>query len=109
MDIEHHNQKLQMDGKLHLCPLDDPKQILDLGTGSGIWCMEMADEYPECQFIGTDLSPVQYAWVRFYTFGMETHLRRDPPGCRPIVNLRWMTLTKNGMDVLWIDPGRIIS
>lgn len=34
MDIEHHNQKLQLDGALHLCPLDDPKEILDLGTGS---------------------------------------------------------------------------
>lgn len=33
MDIEHHNQKLQMDGALHFCPLDDPKEVLDLGTG----------------------------------------------------------------------------
>jgi hypothetical protein len=30
MDVEHHNQRLQMNGKLHLCPLDDPKEILDL-------------------------------------------------------------------------------
>lgn len=41
MDIEHQNQKIQMDGKLHLCPLDDPKEILDVGTGTGIWAMEM--------------------------------------------------------------------
>jgi tRNA G46 methylase TrmB len=64
MDIEHHNCKLQLDGKLFLCPLvDDPKEILDLGTGTGIWCIEMADTYPDCQVIGTDLSPIQPQWV----------------------------------------------
>lgn len=68
MDIEHHNQKLQLDGRLHLCPLDDPKEILDIGTGTGIWCIEMADKYPDCQVLGTDLSPVQPSWV--------------PPNCR---------------------------
>jgi ubiquinone/menaquinone biosynthesis C-methylase UbiE len=69
MDIEHHNQKLQLDGRLFLCPLvDDPREILDLGTGSGIWCMEMADQYPDCQVLGTDLSPIQPTWV--------------PPNCR---------------------------
>ncbi|KAK4635790.1 Methyltransferase pytC [Fulvia fulva] len=68
MDIEHHNQKLQLDGKLHLCPLHDPKEVLDLGTGTGIWCIDMADEYPDCQVLGTDLSPVQPSWA--------------PPNCR---------------------------
>ena len=69
MDIEHHNQKLQLDGKLFICPLvDDPRAILDVGTGSGIWAMEMADLYPDCQVLGTDLSPIQPTWV--------------PPNCR---------------------------
>lgn len=36
MDVEHHNQRLQLDGKLHLCPLEDPEEILDLGCGTGI-------------------------------------------------------------------------
>lgn len=36
MDIEHHNQKLQIDGRLHLCPLpEDATEILDLGCGTG--------------------------------------------------------------------------
>ncbi|KXT06230.1 hypothetical protein AC579_2611 [Pseudocercospora musae] len=69
MDIEHHNQKLQMNGHLFLCPLvDEPTDILDLGTGTGIWCIDMADKYPDCQLIGTDLSPVQPSWT--------------PPNCR---------------------------
>lgn len=68
MDIEHQNQRLQLDGRLHLCPLNDPREILDIGCGSGIWAIDMADEYPACQVLGTDLSPVQPTWV--------------PPNCR---------------------------
>lgn len=41
MDIEHQNQMLQIDGKLHLSPLDHPQAILDLGTGTGIWAIDM--------------------------------------------------------------------
>ncbi|KAF2723098.1 S-adenosyl-L-methionine-dependent methyltransferase [Polychaeton citri CBS 116435] len=68
MDIEHQNQLLQLGGKLHLCPLKDPQEILDIGTGTGIWAMDVADLYPNAQVIGTDLSPVQPEWV--------------PPNCR---------------------------
>ena len=31
---------LLCDGKLHFAPLDDPKSILDLGTGTGIWAID---------------------------------------------------------------------
>lgn len=63
MDIEHHNQMLQLDGALHLAPLETPREILDLGTGTGIWAMDMGDKYPSAQVIGTDLSPVQPEWT----------------------------------------------
>jgi ubiquinone/menaquinone biosynthesis C-methylase UbiE len=33
--------------------------IVDVGTGSGLWALEVAEEYPHTQIIGTDLSPVQ--------------------------------------------------
>jgi ribosomal protein L11 methylase PrmA len=32
-----------LDNKLHLAPIPNPKRILDLGCGTGIWCMDMAD------------------------------------------------------------------
>lgn len=42
MDLEHVNQKIQIDGRLHLCPLPKhPTEILDLGTGTGIWAVDM--------------------------------------------------------------------
>lgn len=33
--------KLVMKGQLYQVPLKEPKQILDIGTGSGIWPIEM--------------------------------------------------------------------
>lgn len=41
LDMQHHMFKMAMDGKLFQVPLQDPKHILDIGTGSGIWPIEM--------------------------------------------------------------------
>lgn len=42
MDLELHNQLLQLGGELYACPLADPQEVLDLGAGTGIWAIEMA-------------------------------------------------------------------
>ncbi|WWC97760.1 hypothetical protein V866_004646 [Kwoniella sp. B9012] len=34
-------------------------RVLDLGCGTGTWCLEMAREFPEAEFIGIDLVPIQ--------------------------------------------------
>jgi len=54
---------LMLDGALHLAPLTNPHRVLDIGTGTGIWAIDMADTYPSAQVVGTDLSPIQPAWV----------------------------------------------
>ncbi|KAI0473172.1 methyltransferase domain-containing protein [Xylariaceae sp. FL0804] len=36
-----------------------PKRILDLGTGTGMWAIEVAEEFESATIVGTDLSPVQ--------------------------------------------------
>ncbi|KAK2766286.1 hypothetical protein FQN54_007803 [Arachnomyces sp. PD_36] len=59
MDMLHGMVKMLYDGNLHLAPLKEPKRILDVGAGSGIWAMEMASLYPDTEIHGTDLSPVQ--------------------------------------------------
>ncbi|OQE45908.1 hypothetical protein PENCOP_c001G02337 [Penicillium coprophilum] len=59
LDMQHHMFKLAMDGKLLQVPLQDPKHILDIGTGSGIWPIEMSALFPNAKITGTDLSPVQ--------------------------------------------------
>lgn len=51
-------------GKLHYAPIGMyPQNIIDLGTGTGAWCMDMGDEYPSAQILGVDLSPIQPVWV----------------------------------------------
>jgi ubiquinone/menaquinone biosynthesis C-methylase UbiE len=50
---------LTIGGELHLAPIKAPREILDVGTGTGIWAIQMADKFPEAQVTGTDLSPIQ--------------------------------------------------
>ncbi|RGP71905.1 hypothetical protein FSPOR_3020 [Fusarium sporotrichioides] len=65
MDMIHHYLLLALDGKLHLAPLgNNTKSVLDVGTGTGIWAIDFADEHPDAeQVIGTDISPIQPSWV----------------------------------------------
>lgn len=63
MDIHHEMLTKAMGGKLHLAPLTNPGRILDIGTGTGIWCIEMGDTYPDAEVIGNDFSPVQPSMV----------------------------------------------
>ncbi|PTD08935.1 Secondary metabolism regulator LAE1 [Fusarium culmorum] len=65
MDLTHHILTLGLGDKLHLAPLiqDDVKQVIDIGTGTGIWAIDFADQYPNAEIIGTDLSPIQPSWI----------------------------------------------
>lgn len=64
MDLVHHIYRLVLGGKLYLAPIgDSPNRVLDLGTGTGIWAMDFADEHPSAEVIGTDLSPIQPKWT----------------------------------------------
>ncbi|KAI5459529.1 S-adenosyl-L-methionine-dependent methyltransferase [Mariannaea sp. PMI_226] len=64
MDIAHHMFTLAQDGKLHFAPLDKGIQkALDIGCGTGVWAIDFADEYPSCEVIGTDISPIQPSWL----------------------------------------------
>ncbi|KAG5928830.1 hypothetical protein E4U42_007943 [Claviceps africana] len=40
-----------------------PQKIIDIGTGTGTWAIDVADQYPSASVIGTDLSPIQPRWV----------------------------------------------
>ncbi|KAK4222787.1 S-adenosyl-L-methionine-dependent methyltransferase [Podospora fimiseda] len=63
LDINHHLLTIALDNKLHLAPLDKPRKALDIGTGTGIWAIDFADEFPNCEVTGIDLSPIQPTWV----------------------------------------------
>ncbi|KAM5346298.1 hypothetical protein ACJ41O_009303 [Fusarium nematophilum] len=64
MDINHHVLTLLIGDKLHLAPLPENIQtVVDIGTGTGIWAIEFADEFPNVSVTGTDLAPIQPSWV----------------------------------------------
>ncbi|GJN81067.1 hypothetical protein PLIIFM63780_004599 [Purpureocillium lilacinum] len=59
-DREHCKFTLLMEDRLFIAPIvNSPQRILDLGTGSGIWAIDMADQYPSAKIIGVDTAPVQ--------------------------------------------------
>ncbi|KAL5319373.1 hypothetical protein ACEPPN_012424 [Leptodophora sp. 'Broadleaf-Isolate-01'] len=89
-DLAHHMYLMTLEGRLHLAPLNNPQTVLDIGTGTGIWAIEMADAYSSAHVIGTDLSPIQPLFI--------------PPNCAfeiEDLNLDW-TYPKNHFDFIHV-------
>ncbi|KAH6999419.1 S-adenosyl-L-methionine-dependent methyltransferase [Ilyonectria destructans] len=64
MDVNHHVLTLVLDGALHLAPIPkDIKKAVDIGTGTGVWAIDFAEQYASAQVIGTDISPIQPSWL----------------------------------------------
>jgi SAM-dependent methyltransferase len=63
LNLQHQIYRLCLDGWLYRSPIKNPKKVLDIGTGTGIWAIDFADEYPGAMVIGTDLSPIQPSYV----------------------------------------------
>ncbi|KAF2179821.1 S-adenosyl-L-methionine-dependent methyltransferase [Zopfia rhizophila CBS 207.26] len=63
LDLQHVLFLMTIDGKLSLAPLENPRHVLDIATGTGIWAMDFAEQYPNARVIGTDLSPIQPTYV----------------------------------------------
>ncbi|KAH6975691.1 methyltransferase [Ilyonectria destructans] len=66
-DLKHNLTVYLCDGELFYAPihrqLERGAEVLDLGTGTGKWCIELADSYPDSTFHGMDLSPIQPDWI----------------------------------------------
>ncbi|KAK1637311.1 methyltransferase [Colletotrichum phormii] len=58
MSLIHRVYLHVFDGKLSTVPMENPQRILDVGTGIGEWAIGMADEFPNCEVIGTDISAI---------------------------------------------------
>ncbi|KAK3684548.1 hypothetical protein LTR37_020151, partial [Vermiconidia calcicola] len=79
--MQHHLYRIALDDRLFLAPLDKEKvrSVFDVGCGTGLWCIDVADEIPNAQVLGSDLSPIQPGMV--------------PPNCKFIVddcNTDWL-------------------
>lgn len=43
----------------YLAPLQEPGDILDVGCGTGRWCYEMAEAFPQARVVGCDLAELE--------------------------------------------------
>jgi SAM-dependent methyltransferase len=65
LDMIHHVFVRLLEDRLFLAPIkpDEGLNILDVGTGTGLWAIEVGDQYPGATVYGNDLSPIQPSWV----------------------------------------------
>lgn len=65
LDAQHQLWEWVMGGDVQ-APILAPQTILDVGCGTGLWCQEVAREFPEAQVLGIDfnLDPVQAALAK---------------------------------------------
>lgn len=63
-DMKHAMLLELLDGQLAFAPIGkSPQNILDIGTGTGIWAIDAGDRWPMARVRGMDISPVQPLWV----------------------------------------------
>jgi SAM-dependent methyltransferase len=95
LDLIHHIFLLILDGKLYCAPIENPRRVLDVGTGTGIWSLDFGDENPGSEVIGTDLSPIQPSWVppnvKFYIDDAESDWVYPPEEHFDLIHLREMS------------------
>ncbi|KAJ3944850.1 uncharacterized protein N0V96_004867 [Colletotrichum fioriniae] len=122
LDLAHAMMVKAIGSRLYNAPLKKEKvqRILDIGTGTGLWAVEMGDVFEnaeiadeEIQVLGIDLSPIQPEWVppnvKFEIDDVESpwvHSRKyDFIMCRYMVaSIKdWPGLIKNIFDHL--NPG----
>ncbi|KAF3913568.1 hypothetical protein ABW20_dc0106072 [Dactylellina cionopaga] len=94
LDMHHHMLTIIQHGQLHGAPISPaPQQILDCGTGTGIWAIDIADLYPSAVVIGNDLSPIQPNWVppnlKFEVDDLESEWTY-PPGTFDFIYCRYL-------------------
>ncbi|KAF5980734.1 mrna 3 end-processing yth1 [Fusarium coicis] len=67
LDLQHALFLRTFDDRLGFAPPCKPEakvqHVLDVGTGTGIWVMDYADDHSSAEVIGVDLSPIQPSFV----------------------------------------------
>ncbi len=56
LDFQHYMLRYALRGN-YAAPLQAPHDILDVGSGTGRWAIEMAQQFPNAKVIGMDVAP----------------------------------------------------
>ncbi|KAK3694879.1 S-adenosyl-L-methionine-dependent methyltransferase [Podospora appendiculata] len=108
MDIMHKFHLVARRDVLHSAPLHNQQtpHILDLGCGTGIWTIDMADKYPNGHLIGLDLALIQPEYIpanlRFEQMDIEDPWHDMGLGTWDLIHMRSL----NGSIANW---GRLYS
>ncbi|KAK0712663.1 S-adenosyl-L-methionine-dependent methyltransferase, partial [Lasiosphaeria miniovina] len=66
------------EGKHFFAPIgDSPQKIIDLGTGTGIWAIEVAEKFPLANVLGIDITSIQPIWVPPNLGFLVDNIQRD--------------------------------
>ncbi|KAH6627050.1 S-adenosyl-L-methionine-dependent methyltransferase [Chaetomium sp. MPI-SDFR-AT-0129] len=64
IDMCHAKYYALLEKRRFLAPItENPQKILDLGCGTGIWSIDVADMYPSADVLGVDIAATQPEWV----------------------------------------------
>ena len=73
LDFQHYMLRYALRGNF-AAPLREPRSILDVGSGTGRWAMEMAQLYPAANVVGTDLvEPKSETATASLGYGLDRH------------------------------------
>jgi ubiquinone/menaquinone biosynthesis C-methylase UbiE len=56
LDFQHYMLRHTLRGN-YAAPITNPHEILDVGSGTGRWALEMATHFPQSNVLGVDLTP----------------------------------------------------
>lgn len=64
-DVLHHVHLMISDDKLFRAPISPTPgfQVLDVGTGTGVWAIDFAEQFPNASVTGTDIAATQPSWI----------------------------------------------
>ncbi|OBT39540.1 hypothetical protein VE00_10656 [Pseudogymnoascus sp. WSF 3629] len=110
LDIAHNMYTTLLDNKLFLAPIgDNPQKIIDIGTGTGIWAIDFADEFPSAEVSATDISPIQPEWVppnlRFEIDDAQLEWTRAP-NIYDFIHIRGLSGCMSDWPVLYLEAFR---